>query len=90
MTHSVFMSTRPSLAEILDASLAGKGQRKRGLRKWRRRFFCAFRFAPIDAQKHQFEIFRSSLTRTALPCERGTSPGDLITVLQVTPISDLM
>ncbi|NEW86663.1 hypothetical protein DU475_05220 [Rhodopseudomonas sp. WA056] len=35
-------------------------------------------------------IFRWSFTRTALPCERGTSPGDFTATLQVTPISDLM
>ena len=40
--------------------------------------------------RRQFAFLRWSFTRTALPCERGTSPGALTTTLQVTPISDLM
>src|SRR6516162_7433191 len=35
-------------------------------------------------------FFRWSLTRTALPWERGTSPGDLTSTRQVTPINDLI
>lgn len=33
---------------------------------------------------------RRSRTRTALPCERGTSPGDSTTARQVTPTIALM
>jgi len=33
--------------------------------------------------------FRKSLTRTALPCERGTAPELLMSTAQVTPIIDL-
>jgi hypothetical protein len=33
--------------------------------------------------------WRSSFTRTALPWERGTSPGALTRTVQVTPIIDL-
>src|SRR4051812_46803874 len=39
---------------------------------------------------HGFFACRKSLTRTALPCERGTSPGALRTTSQVTPTIDLM
>src|SRR5512141_2199089 len=38
----------------------------------------------------QFALLRRSITRTALPCERGTSPSALTTTLQVTPINDLI
>ena len=36
-----------------------------------------------------FVVLRRSLTRTALPCERGTSPDFLTATAQVTPIIDL-
>src|SRR4051794_38198124 len=39
---------------------------------------------------HGFFACRKSLTRTALPCERATSPGALRTTSQVTPTIDLM
>ena len=39
---------------------------------------------------HGLFACRKSLTRTALPCERGTSPGALSTTSQVTPTIDLM
>ncbi len=41
-------------------------------------------------ERAQPEVFRSSLTRTALPCERGTSPCRFTAMSQVTPIIDLM
>src|SRR6516225_3021236 len=40
---------------------------------------CGYRSAPL----------RKSLTRTALPCERGTAPELLMSIVQVTPIIDL-
>src|SRR5262249_45774342 len=39
---------------------------------------------------HGLFACRKSFTRTALPCERGTSPGALSTTLQVTPTIALM
>src|SRR4029453_11295205 len=38
-----------------------------------------------DLPRHGFVACRKSFTRTALPCERGTSPGALSTTSQVTP-----
>ena len=35
-------------------------------------------------------FFRRSFTRTALPCERGTSPRALMTTSQVTPMRALI
>src|SRR5262249_12955253 len=40
--------------------------------------------------RHGLFACRKSLTRTALPCERGTSPGALSTTSQVTPTIALM
>src|SRR6185295_12127110 len=42
------------------------------------------------AGAHGFFACRRSFTRTALPCERGTSPGALSATSQVTPTIDLM
>src|SRR6185437_14216939 len=44
---------------------------------------------PWDSCCRSYRL-RSSLTRTALPCDRGTLPGDLTTTSQVTPIRDLI
>jgi hypothetical protein len=43
-------------------------------------------YAPYCA----FGLLRKSFTRTALPSERGTSPGALTVTSQLTPIKDLM
>src|SRR5262249_19796299 len=40
--------------------------------------------------RHGLSACRRSRTRTALPCERGTSPGALSTTVQVTPTIVLM
>ncbi len=41
-----------------------------------------------DRRHHR--LLRRSFTRTALPCERGTSPGSFSTTSQVTPTIVLM
>ena len=40
--------------------------------------------SPLSTATHH-AFFRKSLTRTALPCERGTSPDALMTTSQLTP-----
>src|SRR6516162_1276153 len=46
---------------------------------------------PILAPRlHGFPSRRKSFTRTALPCERGISPGALSAISQVTPAMALM
>jgi hypothetical protein len=51
---------------------------------------CTQPRADDGRERAQPEVFRSSLTRTALPCERGTSPCRFTAMSQVTPIIDLM
>ena len=48
------------------------------------------REAVVDYQLTSYLFFLKSRTRTALPSERGTSPGALTRALQVTPIIPLM
>ena len=55
-----------------------------------RRMPAALRVATIRSALFTFGVLRRSFTRTALPCERGTSPGALTSTAQVTPIRDLM
>ena len=51
---------------------------------------CSSRACPASRRRRgSRQRWRRSRTRTALPCERGISPGALMATAQVTPTSDL-